>query len=63
MYNNLIGYLSNGWSVVSLIIMISLLYSNVILGNIIGYLFWYFSGYIISESFGYNISSYKNVGK
>ncbi len=63
MYDNLIGYLSNGWSVVSLIIMISLLYSNVILGNIIGYLFWYFSGYIISESFGYNISSYKNVGK
>jgi hypothetical protein len=51
--SNLLGTISNGWSVVCVIIMISILYNNVILENGIGYLFWYFSGYIISENFKY----------
>ncbi len=52
--NNLLGTLSNGWSVVCVIIMVSILYSNVMLDNGIGYLFWYISGYIISEYFKQN---------
>ncbi len=51
--SNLLGTISNGWSVVCVIIMISILYNNVILENGIGYLFWYFSGYIVSEHFKY----------
>ena len=48
-----LGALSNGWSVISLLMMIFVLYSHIILENTIGYLFWYFSGYIISENFKY----------
>lgn len=50
----LLGSLSNGWSVISILIMGFILYSNVIFDSIIGYLFWYFSGYIISEYYKYN---------
>lgn len=50
------GFLStfaSGWSVVTILIMICLLYKSVFNENVISYLFWYFSGYIISEDFRY----------
>ncbi len=46
-----LGAFPNGWSVISLLMMIFVLYSHLILDNSIGYLFWYFSGYVISENF------------
>lgn len=54
---NLLGTFANGWSVVSLIMVVSILYMNVMLDNRMGYLFWYFSGYIIS---GYFKEKYRN---
>jgi hypothetical protein len=48
------GTISSGWSVVCVIMTISLLYKPVLNTNIIGYLFWYFSGYVISEHFKNN---------
>lgn len=48
-----IGTFASGWSVVAIIMMISATYNNVIQENATGYLFWYFSGYIISECYRY----------
>lgn len=47
------GALASGWSVVAVIMMLSTGYVNVIQENATGYLFWYFSGYIISECYKY----------
>jgi hypothetical protein len=46
-----ISTFANGWSVVAILFMISTCYANIFVDNAIGYLFWYFSGYFISESF------------
>lgn len=51
LHDGFIGILANGWSVVMVIIVISTVYKQFVLTNEIGYLFWYFSGYIISECF------------
>lgn len=53
-HNSFPGVFSHGWSVVAILIMISTPYTSVFNSNVIGYLFWYFSGYIISEN-------YKNI--
>lgn len=52
-HDSLIGTFSNAWSVVAILLMISTLYANIFGADVIGYLFWYFSGYIISENFRY----------
>ncbi len=53
--DSFIGYFSNGWATVSIIIMISTLYTSVFTVNTLGYLYWYFSGYVISENFRYKL--------
>ena len=54
MNDSFLGALSSGWSVICLLLMVSLLYKPILNTNVIGYLFWYFSGYIISEYFKNN---------
>jgi len=51
--DSLIGAFSSSWSVIVILLMISTSYANIFGENVIGYLFWYFSGYIISEHFRY----------
>lgn len=51
--DDLIGTLSQGIGVIAILIMISAVYTNVFMSNIIAYLFWYFSGVIVSENFRY----------
>jgi hypothetical protein len=51
--DGLISALSNGWSVIILLISISSFYVNFFNENVTSYLLWYFSGYIISEQFRY----------
>jgi hypothetical protein len=53
-YDSFPGIISSGWSVVCVIMAISLLYKPVLNTNVLGYLFWYFSGYVISEHFKNN---------
>lgn len=55
--DGLISTLSNGWGIVILILIVSAFYKNYLGENTISYLFWYFSGYIISEQFRYKIVS------
>jgi hypothetical protein len=52
-HDSLAGALSHGWSVIAIIIMIATPYATVFNENVTGYLFWYFSGYIISENVKY----------
>ena len=52
-HDSLVGAFSHGWSVVAIIIMIATPYASIFNENVTGYLFWYFSGYIISENFKY----------
>lgn len=51
--DDLMGTFSRGFRVVSILIMVSAAYTNVFMTNMIAYLFWYFSGVIISEKFRY----------
>ncbi|MEE9376877.1 MAG: hypothetical protein V3V33_02450 [Candidatus Lokiarchaeia archaeon] len=43
--------LSQGWRTVVVIIMVATAYANFLQENATGYLFWYLSGYIISENY------------
>ncbi|MGR9115428.1 MAG: hypothetical protein ACU85E_06655, partial [Gammaproteobacteria bacterium] len=45
LHSDFTGALANGWGVVSVIMMLSTAYINVIQENATGYLFWFFSGY------------------
>jgi hypothetical protein len=45
------GALSMAWLVVSCFILISFTYKDLIAQNALGYMFWYFSGCIVSEKF------------
>lgn len=49
--NNITGYFSIGWSAVIVIIFFSLVYKNMLLFNVLNYLFWYFSGFLVSRRF------------
>jgi len=49
--NNITGVLSQGWRTVVVIIMVGTAYANFLQENVTGYLFWYLSGYIISENY------------
>jgi len=51
MQNSYIGTFSNGWKTVSILIAIGSTYTMVFSLNATSYLYWYFSGYIISENF------------
>lgn len=59
LHGGFIGTLANGWSVVTVLLVFSTAYMNVIQENATGYLFWYFSGYITSECLRYKRMSLK----
>jgi hypothetical protein len=50
--------LANGWSVVTVIVAISMAYKDIIHPNI-AFLFWYFSGYVVSEYSRYKKAALK----
>lgn len=45
------GVLALGWTAVMSFMLVSLIYKNIIPANVIGYLFWYFSGCIVAEKY------------
>lgn len=49
-HSGLEGAIALGWLGVMGILFLSLFYKNIINVNVIGYLFWFFAGYIASES-------------
>jgi len=49
----IIGSLAAGWIGVVVIMLFSLPYKNILEFNVIGYLFWYFSGYIAARASQY----------
>jgi len=49
--NDITSTLSQGWRTVTVIIMIATTYTNFLQENVTAYIFWYFSGYIISENY------------
>lgn len=49
--DGLSGPIALGWSGVVVLIVLSLPYKNFMIFNVLGALFWYFSGYIASEKF------------
>jgi len=61
--DTLIGVFALGWAAVVVIYIVSLSYKNIIPVNVIGYLFWYFSGYIAAaryrSRFSYSSSKIK----
>ncbi len=61
--NNIIGTFSQGWRTVTVIIMVATAYTNFLQENVTAYLFWYFSGYIISENYWYKVNSLKQKHK
>lgn len=51
--NDFVGIFSLGWVIVSMLIAISMFYQNIFLENAIGYLFWYFCGYVAAARYRY----------
>jgi hypothetical protein len=47
--NDLSGTFALGWAGVAIVMIFAMPYKNIILFNVLGYLFWYFSGYIAAE--------------
>ena len=50
------GAFATGWVAVVIIMFITLAYKNIYQDNIISYLFWYLSGYIVSSKYRYSKS-------
>ena len=42
------GIVAVGWSGVVIIVVLSIPYKNIMVFNVIGFLFWYFSGYVMA---------------
>jgi hypothetical protein len=57
--NDITGTFTQGWRSVSVSIMVATAYTNFLQENVTAYLFWYFSGYIISENYWYKVNSLK----
>ena len=49
--NGIFGSFALGWSAVVVIISLSLVYKNIILYNLINFMFWYFSGIVAARAF------------
>ncbi len=50
-HKNMIGALALAWSVVVVIFIIGMFYKQVLGPNVSGYLFWYWSGYIVASHY------------
>lgn len=48
--NTLPGIIATGWTGIVVILVLSMPYKNFMIFNVIGFLFWYFSGYIAAKS-------------
>ena len=47
--NNFVGAIALGWTGVMAVLSLSVFYNSSILTNEVGFLFWYFSGYLASS--------------
>lgn len=63
--NGVIGAVGLGWFGVMAVFLLALLYKNTISSNIIGVLFWYFSGYVAAATAEHKtkISNHQNSNK
>lgn len=57
--NGLSGTFALGWIAILVITFITLFYKNIIVFNALGYLFWYFSGYVAAAR--YRLENYRTV--
>lgn len=48
--NTLVGVIATGWTGIVVILVLSMLYKNIMSFNVIGFLFWYFSGYVAASA-------------
>ena len=48
--NTLPGTIALGWIGVVVVVVLSLLYKNIMVFNVVGFLFWYFSGYVVASN-------------
>lgn len=48
--NTLAGTIATGWTGIVVILVLSLAYKNIMVFNVVGYLFWYFSGYVAAKN-------------
>lgn len=48
--NTLAGIVATGWTGIVVILVLSMPYKNIMAFNVIGFLFWYFSGYVVAKS-------------
>jgi hypothetical protein len=55
--NGFVGTFAVGWAVVVIIIVLTLPYRQIMVFNVLGFLFWYFSGYIAAKSVWMNVDS------
>ncbi len=55
--NNVFGYFATGWIGVVAIFIASMPYTNFLIFNVLGFLFWYFSGVIASKKVEYSTIS------
>lgn len=59
--NDTIGALALGWTAVAIIMPVTFVYQNALHDNIFGYLFWYFSGLIVSNQYQLQMSRWQSV--
>lgn len=57
--NTLPGAIATGWTGIVAVVILSLLYKNIMVFNVIGFLFWYFSGYVVAK----NVLANSNGGR
>lgn len=55
--NTLPGIIATGWTGVVVILVLTMPYKNFMIFNVIGFLFWYFSGYVAAKNLSVNNSS------
>ena len=48
--NSLAGFIAIGWTGIVVIFVLSMPYKNIMIFNVIGFLFWNFSGYVVAEN-------------
>jgi hypothetical protein len=58
-----IGMLGLGWSAVVIVVSISMFYKTLIEQNVISYLFWFFSGYMVSQNAKLRDTSFISLSK
>lgn len=59
--NGVVGSLGLGWATVLAVMLLSMFYKNVIHANVIGYIFWFYSGWVVSQAYKSKFRSNKKV--